>query len=152
ASWITITSGSSGTGNGTVQFAVASTTGPARSATLIIAGRTFTVSQASGCTFSINPDSYSVASTGGSSTVAVATVPECGWTAASSVPWITITSGSGGTGNGTVQFGVASTTGPARSATLIIAGRTFTVSQASGCTFGITPDSYTVANIGDCRT
>jgi len=148
ASWITIPRGGSGNGNGTVEFSVAPTTGPARNATLTIGGLPFVVRQSSGCTFSINPDSYSVASTGGSSTVAVATVPECGWTATSSVSWITITSGSTGTGNGTVQFGVASTTGPARSATLAIAGRTFTVSQSSGCTFSINPASQNLPYFG----
>ena len=148
ASWITITRGGSGNGNGTVEFSVAPTTGPARNATLTIGGLPFVVRQSSGCTFSINPDSYSVASTGGSSTVAIATVAECGWTATSSASWITITSGSSGTGNGTVQFGVASTTGPARSATLTIAGRTFAVSQSSGCTFSINPASQNLPYFG----
>lgn len=55
----------------------------------------------------------------------------CGWTAVSNVSWITITSGSSGSGNGTVGYSVAanSSTSP-RQGTLIIAGRTFTVSQA----------------------
>jgi all-beta uncharacterized protein/BACON domain-containing protein len=148
ASWITITMGSSGNGNGTVQFSVAPTTGPARNATLTIGGLPFVVRQSSGCTFGINPDSHSVASTGGSSAVAVATVPECAWTATSSASWITITSGSSGTGNGTVQFGVAPTTGPARSGTLTIAGRTFAVSQSSGCSFSINPASQNLPYFG----
>ena len=46
-SWITITSGGAGTGNGTVGFAVApNTTGASRTGTLSVAGLTFTVSQA----------------------------------------------------------------------------------------------------------
>jgi uncharacterized repeat protein (TIGR01451 family) len=44
ASWITITSGASGNGNGVVNFTVAPTTAP-RSGTLTIAGRTFIVWQ-----------------------------------------------------------------------------------------------------------
>jgi len=43
--WITIASGASGTGNGTVSFTVAANTGGARTGTLTIAGQTFTVSQ-----------------------------------------------------------------------------------------------------------
>jgi Putative binding domain, N-terminal/Viral BACON domain len=148
ASWITIASGGSRNGNGTVQFTVAPTNGPARSGTLTIAGRSLVVSQASGCTFSINPESYSVASTGGSSAVAVTAIPECGWTATSSASWITISSGGSGNGNGTVQFAVAPTTGPARSGTLTIAGRTFMVSQSSGCTFSISPTSQNVPYFG----
>ena len=46
--WITITSGASGTGGGTVTFAVAAnTTGAARSGSVTIAGQVFTVEQAS---------------------------------------------------------------------------------------------------------
>jgi hypothetical protein len=44
-SWITITDGASGTGNGTVRFNVESTGGKRRIGTLTIAGRTFTVDQ-----------------------------------------------------------------------------------------------------------
>jgi hypothetical protein len=43
--WATITSGASGTGDGSVGFSVASNTGAARSGTLTIAGQTFTVNQ-----------------------------------------------------------------------------------------------------------
>ena len=148
ASWITIASGGSRNGNGTVQVSVARNTGPARNGTLTIAGRTFAVSQSSGCTFGISPESHSVASTGGSGTVAVATVPECGWTATSSVSWVTISSGASGNGNGAVQFAVAPTTGPARSGTLTIAGRTAVVTQSSGCTFSIAPASQNVPYFG----
>jgi hypothetical protein len=46
ASWISVTSGSSGTGNGTVSFTVAAnTTGSDRNGTLTIAGRTFTLTE-----------------------------------------------------------------------------------------------------------
>ena len=46
ASWIIINSGSSGTGNGTVNYSVTANAGAGRSGTMIIAGRTFTVNQA----------------------------------------------------------------------------------------------------------
>jgi hypothetical protein len=147
ASWITITSQGSRNGNGTIQFAVAANTGPARNGTLTIGGRTFVVRQSSGCSFSISPESSSVAHTGGSGTVAVTTVAECDWTAASGAAWITITSGSS-RGNGTVQFAVAPTTGPARTGTLTIAGRTFVVSQSSGCSFSISPTSQNLPYFG----
>jgi len=46
ASWLTITAGASGTGNGTVRFDVAqNNTGSDRVGTLTIAGLTFTVDQ-----------------------------------------------------------------------------------------------------------
>lgn len=47
ASWVTITSGASGTGNGAVQFTVAAnTTAASRTGTLTVAGQTVTVTQA----------------------------------------------------------------------------------------------------------
>ena len=48
--------GGSGTGNGTVSYSVAANTGAARTGTVTIAGQTFTVNQAGGCTYSISPD------------------------------------------------------------------------------------------------
>jgi len=48
AAWISVTSGASGNGNGTVNYSVALNTGAARSGTITIAGQTFTVTQ--GCT------------------------------------------------------------------------------------------------------
>ena len=43
--WITVTSGASGNGNGSVEFSVKKNSGDARTGTLTIAGRTFTVRQ-----------------------------------------------------------------------------------------------------------
>jgi hypothetical protein len=144
AAWLTIGSGGSGSGNGTVGFNVAANAGAARSGTLTIAGRTFTVAQAEGCTFNISPDQAPVAAGGGPLSVAVTTPNGCGWTAAGNAPWIRITSGSPGSGNGTVQLAIDPHGGAPRSGTATIAGRTLTVNQASGCSFSITPGAQTV--------
>ena len=59
ASWLTVTSGASGSGNGTVALTVAANTvATARTGTATIAGQTFTVTQAAAaCTYAINPGS-----------------------------------------------------------------------------------------------
>jgi hypothetical protein len=44
-SWITVTAGGSGSGNGTVTYSVAANPGAARKGTIRIAGKTFTVQQ-----------------------------------------------------------------------------------------------------------
>ena len=145
--WITITSGASGNGNGTVNFTVAANTGATRSGTLTIAGQTFTVNQAGSCSSSINPTSQTVGA--GSSTaasVAVTTPAGCAWTATSNASWLTITQGASGTGNGSVTFTVAATTGSERTGTLTIAGQTHTVTQTSGCTYSITPTSHNLSD------
>ena len=46
AAWITVTSGATGNGNGSVAFAVAANLGASRTGTLTIAGQAFTVTQA----------------------------------------------------------------------------------------------------------
>ncbi|MCC6743453.1 MAG: hypothetical protein IT175_06295, partial [Acidobacteria bacterium] len=77
ASWLTITSGASGSGNGTVGYSVAANSGAARTGTLTIAGKTFTVNQSG--TSSTTPiacgatASGSLATTDGRSTVRGAT-------------------------------------------------------------------------------
>ena len=141
-SWITISSGASGTGNGTVAFSVAANTGPARTGTITIAGQTHTVNQAGTCAVTISPLSQAPPAAGGPATsVTVTGASGCGWTATTTTPWITITSGASGTGNGTVAFTVAANTGPARTGTLSIGGQTHTVNQASGCAVSINPSS-----------
>ena len=66
-------------------------------------------------------------------TLTVTGVGGCGWTAISNDPsFITVTSGSSGTGNGTVGYSVAeNTSATPRSGTITIAGQTFTVLQGA---------------------
>lgn len=128
-SWITVTSGSSGSGSGSAIFTVAANSGEARSGTLTIADRTLTVTQATNCTYTLNRGTVQVPATGGTREVIVATNARCGWTASTTATWISITAGATGTGNGTVEFTVRPNTGASRSATLVVAGQTVTVSQ-----------------------
>lgn len=134
--WITVTAGASGNASGTVGYTVAANTATtARTGTLTIAGRTFTVTQAaatSTCTFSISPASASPASGGGTGSITVTAPAGCAWTARSNVTWITVTAGASGSGNGTASYSVAAnTTTVARTGTLTVAGKTFTVTQAA---------------------
>jgi FG-GAP-like repeat/Viral BACON domain len=85
------------------------------------------------CTYSLSPTAQSVPAGGGNHSVNVTTQATCSWIATSHVPWITITSGSSGNGNGTVNYSVAANTGTPRAGTMTIAGLTFTVNQ-SGAT------------------
>jgi hypothetical protein len=156
APWITVTSAPTGRGNGAVTFAVAANTGAARTGTITISNRTFTLSQAAGaapsptppaCTFTIAPTSQNVAATAGTGTVNVTTTAACAWTAISNAAWLTVTAGAAGTGNGTVGVNIAANTGAARSGTITIAGQTFTVNQAAfvaPCTYSIAPTSQNV--------
>ena len=131
--WITLTSGSTGTGSGTVEFTVSENTGASvRTGTISVAGETFTIQQGvSGCAYTLSPTSQTIAFSGGTGTVSVtASRTDCAWTATAGAPWITVTSGNSGTGNGSVGFSVAeNASGTARTGTITIAGTPFTVEQ-----------------------
>ena len=88
---------------------------------------------AAACSFSITPTSKTFTSAGGPGTVGVTGTSGCSWTAtvSPSAPWITITSGATGTGNGGVGYSVTTNpTGLTRVGTITIAGQTFTVTQS----------------------
>lgn len=150
ANWITITSGASGNGSGTVGFSAAATTGPSRSATISVAGQSVTIVQGEGCTASLSPGTQNVSASGGTGTVAVTIGPGCAWKASSDASWLTITSGGSGTGNGTINFSAAATSGPSRTGTISVEGQTAKIVQAQGCTFDISPESQSVgAGVSD---
>ena len=133
-SWITVTGGSSGSANGPVTYTVANPGPNPRRGTMTIAGKTFIVSQATPvsapCTITI-PSGTAVGSGGGGLNLAVtASTVSCAWTAKSSVPWITITSGASGVGNGSVQYSVTANPGPGpRAGRITVNGKRFTVTQ-----------------------
>jgi M6 family metalloprotease-like protein len=133
AGWISITSGASGAGNGTVGYAVQANTGAARSGTLTIAGKTFSISQAAqSCSYSISPASANVGAGGGSGSFAVSSVAGCAWSASSDSGWLHVTGSASGSGTGTVTFSVdANGSGP-RTGHITVQGQVFTLSQAGG--------------------
>lgn len=149
APWLTITSGATGSGNGTVRFNVSANTGAARTGTLTIGGRTFTVSQAAGCTYSIDPGSIIVGDENiqGLSAAVTATPATCSWTATSNAGWIAIASGGSGTGNGSVTYAVSDFGGTSRTGTMTIAGQTLTVTQVR-CSATVNPTTQDVTAFG----
>ena len=149
ASWITVSSGASGSGNGTVNLTIASTSGPGRSGTVTIAGRTFTVNQGQGCSFTLTSNSASVPAGGGSGAFDIRSGDGCGWSVASSASWLTVVSSANGSGNGTVRYSAAANTGPARTATITAGGETFTVTQAGGCSYALSPTNKDVGSGGE---
>jgi hypothetical protein len=81
------------------------------------------------CSFAIAPVAASIASAGGAGTVSVTTSSACDWISGSNVPWITISSGAIGAGDGAVAYNVAPNDGAEHSGTLTVAGQTFVVTQ-----------------------
>jgi len=94
---------------------------------------------ASSCSYTLGSSVQSFTSSAGTGSVSVSpSVSSCSWTAASNVSWITITSGSSGTGNGTVGYSVSANTGASsRTGTISIGGQTFTITQAGPTYYSI---------------
>ena len=131
--WISITSGNSGSGDGTVTYSVlANTSSNPRSATITVAGQSHTVTQDGvSCSYSISPASRSFGSDGGTGSISVTAPSGCSWTASEGVKWIEIQSGKNGSGNGTVTYSVSANKDKknSRSATITIAEISHTVTQ-----------------------
>ena len=99
---------------------------------------TLIVTPGSSCTYSLSASSQTIASGAASGSVNVLTTAGCSWTANSNASWISVSSGATGTGSGPVGFAVqANTTGTARTGTLTIAGKTFTITQSASSTSGL---------------
>jgi hypothetical protein len=129
ASWITLLPGSSCTRVGDVvicgirkvNFAVASNTGAARSASIDVADQHFNVDQQGlTCALSVNPGHVAFDGTGGDSRVVVNGAGGCAWFANSNAAWISVTSGADGAGNGVIVLHAATNPDGARTGTVTI--------------------------------
>ena len=150
-SWIVVTGGASGSGNGSVILTIAPNLGGQRHGTATIAGNTYYVTQqaavaAPACSYALDSTGDAVGFLGDTLEIAVTAGSSCGWTTSSQASWITVLSGSG-VGNGVAQLGVLSNPGGARTGTATIAGRTFTVTQQAvipTCTYALNSTSGSI--------
>jgi hypothetical protein len=150
ATWITITSGTSGTGNGAVTFSIAQNTGSAsRTGTIAIAGRLFSISQAGACAYTLSPAATSVGAAGTTLDLLLSTGAACAWTATSEAPWISITTAASGTGSASIRLSIAANSAASRTGTVTAGGQTFTATQ-SGCSYTVSPT--TVSATAAART
>ena len=157
AFWIAITSGTSGSASGTVSYTVADNTRISdRDGAITIAGQTFAIHQGprANCIFGLKGSSTTLPAKGGSKTVKVeAFGTTCNWVAVSNDPFITVTEGASGAGDGTVAYTVPGNTNTVPlTGTLTIANELFTVNQAAGgCTYSISPKSAKFKAIGGSK-
>jgi hypothetical protein len=98
-----------------------------------IAGQPFTVRQdaAVSCTYEIKPTYYNAGRGPDDISISVTAGPGCTWDTINSASWVTVAEGAHGSGNGTVRLLVQpNDEKKARTATILIAGQTFTLHQA----------------------
>jgi hypothetical protein len=101
-----------------------------------------------GCTYTLSPTSASMGAAGGSASFSVTAGAGCAWNLATSASWLTIGASSGTTASGILYYSAAANAGLARTATITVGGQVFTVNQAAGCTFSLSPSSASFAAAG----
>lgn len=140
SSWISIAGGAEGSGPGTIVLAAAASDGPPRTGVVMVAGIPVTVTQSSGCRYSVQPLSYSAPAGGATTAVTLQTAPGCPWTSNSGEAWITLPQ-IPPAGPASVPVVVAANNGPSRTGTFTVAGTAITVVQGSPCTWTLAPPS-----------
>lgn len=147
--WVSIASGASGNGNGTVVINVSPNPGDQRIGQISIAGKNYNITQEGNCTASLNPIVKNYAAAGGNGVVELITGAGCAWTVSNPNAWITINSATSGSGPTFVDFTVAPYSGTfLRVGTIIIGGQSFSVIQDPPCGSTISPSSQSVVAAG----
>jgi uncharacterized protein (TIGR03437 family) len=136
ADWVNVSSGQTGSGNGSVTFSVAANLGMPRTTTLIIAGGTHVVTQfgtGTGCTYQFDSTGADVPRRGGKATLKVFATPLCEWVARSNAAWVKINAPRG-VGDGVLEY--EADPNPAcdagRSTTIEAGGKAYALTQPPG--------------------
>lgn len=137
--WITIVSGSSGTGTGTVSYVLsANRVEGRRTGQFQINDRTFTITQwGTNCQSALTPVARTHGEGGDVGSFTISTAGDCEWSALNTNDWITLTSPSFGMGSSNVTYLVQPNPSLTPRVGVITAGEeTFTIIQ-SGCTYSL---------------
>jgi len=151
ASWLAVTSGGQGTGNGTVSYTVARNSDVLdRSANIAVAGKTFAVRQAGDigvCQYSVAPVDFNPCMPAGNVTATITTQSGCSWTVTPNVSWLTIPSGSPGNGSAAITIAFSENYDAPRDGIAMVrwptptAGQNIRISQA-GCSYAVSRSAF----------
>ncbi len=142
-SWITITSGLTGTGPGEVSYSVAANdTFNDRSGVVVIGGQPFNLGQqGQTCSYKLSPEDRLHGSGASSGTVSVTANDGCNWTVSNTNAWITISSSTTGSGNGEFSYTIPpNISALERTGLVFVADQVFTLNQRGAfCLFEFSP-------------
>jgi hypothetical protein len=145
ASWLSVPSGQSGNGSGTITITFTSNYDASRDGAIKVrwptptAGQNIHIGQA-GCTYAVTQNAFTFTPSGGPGTFDVLQESQpntcggplqngCVWTARSTVSWITVTSSMPRTGDDSVKFTVAANGGGSRVGTITVRDKVVTITQ-----------------------
>jgi len=138
ASFLSLTSASTGSLNGTLSYAVASNPCVAQrtGAIAVQAGgalgpfETFQVTQpGSPANLTVTPNTLTAPPGASTGTIAVATDSSCAWTAYSDVSWLSITGNTTGSGSYNLPYAILANTSATRTGSIHVGAQLFTVTQ-----------------------
>ena len=103
------------------------------------------------CTFVVTPTTASITASGGSASFTVTAASGCSWTARADAAWLSIAGGASGSGNGVVGVSAPANAGTLRrTGTVNIAGQSVSIDQdgVAACTYDIAPTSAALGKDG----
>ena len=137
ASWVSFPTGSTGMGSGILGYQVDANNGGGRATAIQIANQTHYVTQTAGngCSYAIDPTQTAYDQGGGIGEIDLTTQPGCEWTAASTVPWVRVSSPATGVGSATITYSVLPNYVGQRTGALLVADRIHSISQIANSVF-----------------
>ncbi|HEY7057679.1 MAG TPA: BACON domain-containing carbohydrate-binding protein [Vicinamibacterales bacterium] len=161
APWLLISGGGQGTGTATIAYTVARHTDVAeRTASIAVADRRFNVRQSgdvSLCQYSVAPVLLNPCMAGGSVTAAITTQASCPWTATPNVIWLTVPTGTSGSGSASMSIAFPDNYDAPREGTVMVrwptptAGQNIRIAQA-GCRYAVSKTAISIAASGGTGT
>jgi hypothetical protein len=149
-SWVIITAGAAGSGNGSVTYQVSETREPpSRSSTLAIAGHVITITQegdAGACVYSVDPVDLRLCMPRSVLTTRIETQEACTWTLQTDASWIGL-SATSGAGAATISMTIGDNYDAPRNGVVMVrwptptAGQNVRVAQA-GCRYAVTQSVF----------
>ena len=161
ASWVVVTAGAQGAGNGTVGYTVAANNDVhERVATITVTDQRFTVRQGgevAACQYSVGPVEFSPCMPGGSVIVTLTTDASCPWTAVPDSSWLSVPSGTSGTGSRVITIAYPDNYDAPRQGIVMVrwptptAGQNIRVAQA-GCHYAVSRAAFNFTAAGGSDT
>jgi hypothetical protein len=145
--WISILSGSSGVGNGTVVYAMADNPSSLdRTGTLVIGGQVFSITQQGACTYSLTPTKRTHGFGATASSFTVNTGAACPWAVVNTNSWITLATNNG-VGSGTVGYAIDQNPAGERVGIITVDGQSLIITQlATQCSFTLSLSNRVVGS------